>query len=184
MIVRDTPLPGVKLIEPKVFGDDRGFFLESWNAKAFADAGIDAVFVQDNHSRSAKGVLRGLHYQLNSPQGKLVRVTSGAVFDVAVDLRRSSPHFGRWTGYELSAVNKRMLWVPPGFAHGFAVLSDSADFLYKCTTLYDAPNDRGIRWDDPAIGIEWPPELYASGAPLLSAKDAAAPLLADAEVFA
>ena len=180
MNVVDTALPGVKLIEPRVFGDDRGFFLESWNAKTFADAGLDVDFVQDNHSRSAKGVLRGLHYQLANPQGKLVRVTAGAVFDVAVDIRRSSPHFGKWVGYELSDANKRMLWVPPGFAHGFLVLSDSADFLYKCTTLYDAPNDRGIRWDDPAIGIDWPIDT----APQLSAKDAAAPLLADAEVFA
>jgi dTDP-4-dehydrorhamnose 3,5-epimerase len=180
MIVHDTPLPGVKRIEPKVFGDDRGFFLESWNAQGFAANGLDLGFVQDNHSRSGKGVLRGLHYQLGSPQGKLVRVTSGAVFDVAVDIRRSSPHFGRWVGYELSDANKQMLYVPPGFAHGFLVLSDSADFLYKCTTLYDAPNDRGIRWDDPAIGIDWP---LAGLAPQLSGKDAAAPLLDDAEVF-
>lgn len=181
MIVHDTPLPGVKLLEPKVFGDERGFFLESWNAKVFADAGLDLTFVQDNHSRSAKGVLRGLHYQLNTPQGKLVRVTSGAVFDVAVDIRRSSPHFGKWVGYELSDANKRMLWVPPGFAHGFVVLSDSADFLYKCTTLYDAPNDRGIRWDDPDIGIAWP---LGDIVPQLSGKDAVAPRLVDAEVFA
>lgn len=181
MIVHDTPLPGVKLLEPKVFGDERGFFLESWNAKVFADAGLDLTFVQDNHSRSARGVLRGLHYQLNTPQGKLVRVTSGAVFDVAVDIRRSSPHFGKWVGYELSDANKRMLWVPPGFAHGFVVLSDSADFLYKCTTLYDAPNDRGIRWDDPDIGIDWP---LGDIVPQLSGKDAVAPRLKDAEVFA
>lgn len=181
MIVTETALPGVKLIEPKVFGDDRGFFLESWNAAAFAAAGLALDFVQDNHSRSARGVLRGLHYQWGSPQGKLVRVTSGAVFDVAVDIRRSSPHFGRWVGYELSDANKRMLWVPPGFAHGFLVLSDSADFLYKCTTLYDAPNDRGIRWDDPAIGIAWPDTGVT---PQLSGKDAVAPLLADAQVFA
>ena len=181
MIVTETALPGVKLIEPRVFGDDRGFFLESWNAAAFAAAGLDLAFVQDNHSRSARGVLRGLHYQWGSPQGKLVRVTAGAVFDVAVDVRRSSPHFGRWVGYELSDANKRMLWIPPGFAHGFLVLSDSADFLYKCTTLYDGPNDRGIRWDDPAIGIAWPD---AGVRPQLSGKDAAAPLLADAEVFA
>jgi dTDP-4-dehydrorhamnose 3,5-epimerase len=181
MIVTETSLPGVKLIEPKVFGDDRGFFLESWNAAAFAANGLELTFVQDNHSRSARGVLRGLHYQWGSPQGKLVRVTAGAVFDVAVDVRRSSPHFGRWVGYELSDANKRMLWVPPGFAHGFLVLSDSADFLYKCTTLYDAPNDRGIRWDDPAIGIAWPD---AGVTPQLSGKDAVAPLLADAQVFA
>ena len=181
MNVVDTALPGVKLIEPKVFGDDRGFFLESWNAATFAAAGLDLTFVQDNHSRSAKGVLRGLHYQMQAPQGKLVRVTSGAVFDVAVDIRRSSPHFGQWVGYELSHVNKRMLWVPPGFAHGFLVLSDTADFLYKVTTMYDAPNDRGIRWDDPEIAIDWPDVGIA---PQLSGKDAVAPLLADAEVFA
>jgi dTDP-4-dehydrorhamnose 3,5-epimerase len=177
----ETPLPGVLLIEPRVFGDARGFFLESWNRQSFAEAGLDMDFMQDNHSRSSRGVLRGLHYQLHNPQGKLVRVTQGAVFDVAVDIRRASPHFGRWVGYELSADNHRMLWIPPGFAHGFLVLSDAADFLYKCTTLYDPPSDRGIRWDDPAIGIDWPD---MGGAPLLSAKDAAAPLLADAEVFA
>lgn len=177
----ETPLPGVLLIEPRVFGDARGFFLESWNRQSFAEAGLDMDFVQDNHSRSSRGVLRGLHYQLHNPQGKLVRVTQGAVFDVAVDIRRASPHFGRWVGYELSADNHRMLWIPPGFAHGFLVLSDMADFLYKCTSLYDPPSDRGIRWDDPAIGIDWPD---MGSAPLLSAKDAAAPLLADAEVFA
>ena len=180
MIVIETALPGIKLIEPRVFGDDRGFFLESWNAAAFADHGLDLKFVQDNHSRSARGVLRGLHYQWGSPQGKLVRVTSGAVFDVAVDVRRSSPHFGRWVGHELSDANKRMMWVPPGFAHGFLVLSETADFLYKCTALYDGPNDRGIRWDDPAIGIAWPDTGVT---PQLSGKDAAAPLLADAEVY-
>ncbi|QXQ08307.1 dTDP-4-dehydrorhamnose 3,5-epimerase [Sphingosinicellaceae bacterium] len=180
MIVTDTDLPGVKLIEPKVFGDDRGFFLESWNARAFADAGIDVPFVQDNHSRSARGVLRGLHYQIVEPQGKLVRVVVGSVFDVAVDIRRSSPHFGRWTGAELSADNKRMLWVPPGFAHGFIVLSEAADFLYKCTTLYAPVHERSIAWNDPSIGIDWP----LKGTPLLSAKDAAAPRLPDAEVFA
>jgi len=181
MNVIETALPGVMLIEPKVFGDDRGFFLESWNAAAFAAAGLDIAFVQDNHSRSARGVLRGLHYQLGTPQGKLVRVTSGAVFDVAVDIRRSSPHFGQWVGYELSDANKRMLYVPPGFAHGFLVLSDTADFLYKCTTLYNPPADRGIRFDDPAIGIAWPDVGIA---PMLSGKDAVAPMLADAEVFA
>jgi dTDP-4-dehydrorhamnose 3,5-epimerase len=181
VIVTETALPGVMLIEPRVFGDDRGFFLESWNARNFAEAGLDLTFVQDNHSRSAQGVLRGLHYQMQKPQGKLVRVTAGAVFDVAVDARRSSPHFGRWVGYELSADNKRMLWVPPGFAHGFLTLSPSADFLYKCTELYDASDDRGIRWDDPVIGIDWP---LAGITPQLSAKDAVAPLLADAEVFA
>ena len=181
MIVTETTLPGVKLIEPKVFGDDRGFFLESWNARAFAEAGIDERFVQDNHSRSARNVLRGLHYQIVEPQGKLVRVVDGAVFDVAVDVRRSSPHFGKWVGYELSAANKRMLWVPPGFAHGFVVLTDTADFLYKCTTLYAPAHERSIAWDDPAIGIDWPLD---GAEPLLSGKDAAAVKLADAEVFA
>lgn len=180
MIVHDTVLPGVKLIEPKVFGDERGFFLESWNAGAFAAAGIDAEFVQDNHSRSGRGVLRGLHYQIVEPQGKLVRVVQGAVFDVAVDIRRSSPHFGRWVGAELSADNKRLFWVPPGFVHGFITLSETADFLYKCTTFYAPEHERGIAWDDPAIGIDWP----IAGSPTLSAKDAAASNLADAEVFA
>lgn len=179
MIVTDTALPGVKLIEPRVFGDDRGFFLESWNSRNFADAGLDLTFVQDNHSRSARGVLRGLHYQLGNPQGKLVRCVAGSVFDVAVDIRRSSPHFGGWVGYELSEANKRMLWVPPGFAHGFVVTSESADFLYKVTTLYSPADERGIRWNDPAIGVDWP----IDGAPTLSGKDAVAPLLADAEVY-
>lgn len=181
MIVTDTALPGVKLIEPRVFGDDRGFFVESWNARAFADAGIDAAFVQDNHSRSARHVLRGLHYQIVEPQGKLVRVVSGTVFDVAVDLRRSSPHFGRWTGALLSAENKHSFWVPPGFAHGFVVLSDTADFLYKCTTFYAPEHERSLAWDDPALGIDW---RIDGALPILSAKDAAAPRLADAEVFA
>jgi dTDP-4-dehydrorhamnose 3,5-epimerase len=180
MTLIETDLPGVVLIEPKVFGDARGFFMESWNRQAFAELGLDVDFVQDNHSRSAKGVLRGLHYQLNAPQGKLVRVVSGAVFDVAVDLRRSSPHFGRWTGYELSADNRRMLWIPPGFAHGFLVLSDHADFLYKTTAYYAPQWDRGVRWNDPAIGVKWP----LDGEPLLSAKDAVQPLLQDAEVYA
>jgi dTDP-4-dehydrorhamnose 3,5-epimerase len=181
MNVVDTALPGVKLIEPRVFGDDRGFFMETWNARAFSDAGLDLHFVQDNHSRSARHVLRGLHFQIVNPQGKLVRVTAGSVFDVAVDVRRSSPHFGRWVGYELSAANKRMLWVPPGFAHGFVVLSESADFLYKCTALYDPPAERAIRWDDPALAIDW---RLDGATPVQSAKDAAAPLLAEAEVFA
>lgn len=181
MNVVDTPLPGVKLIEPRVFGDDRGFFLESWNAKTFANAGLDLSFVQDNHSRSARHVLRGLHYQIDDPQGKLVRVTIGSVFDVAVDLRRSSASFGKWVGYELSAENKRMLWVPPGFGHGFVVLSDSADFLYKCTSLYAPANERAIRWDDPDLGIDW---KLGGATPLLSCKDSAAAAFADAEVFA
>ena len=180
MQVIATRLPDVLLLEPKVFGDARGFFMESWNRQTFADRGLDLDFVQDNHSRSARGVLRGLHYQLNQPQGKLVRVTSGAVFDVAVDLRRSSPHFGQWTGHELSAENQRMLWVPPGFAHGFLVLSESADFLYKTTAYYAPQWDRGIRWDDPEIGVQWPLEL----APTLSGKDQVLPLLRDAETYA
>ncbi|HEX8654739.1 MAG TPA: dTDP-4-dehydrorhamnose 3,5-epimerase [Allosphingosinicella sp.] len=180
MKVLDTALPEVKLIEPKLFGDDRGFFLESWNARTFAEAGIDAAFVQDNHSRSARGVLRGLHYQMVRPQGKLVRVVAGRAFDVAVDIRRSSPHFGQWVGYELSAENKRMLWVPGGFAHGFLALEDGTDFLYKCTDYYAPEHDRSIRWDDPAIGIEWPLDGIE---PILSGKDAAAPLLADAETY-
>lgn len=181
MIVSETSLPGVMIITPRVFGDDRGFFLESWNASTFADAGLDLAFVQDNHSRSARSVLRGLHYQLANPQGKLVRVTGGAVFDVAVDVRRSSPHFGRWFGVELSEANKQMLWVPPGFAHGFVVLTATADFQYKCTALYDPADERAVRWDDAAIGIDWP---LAGAAPKLSAKDAAAPMLTGAEVFA
>lgn len=180
MNILDTGLSGVKLIEPRVFGDERGFFLESWNARGFAEAGIDSDFVQDNHSRSSAGVLRGLHYQLVRPQGKLVRVTSGRAFDVAVDIRRSSPSFGQWVGFELSAANKRMLWVPPGFAHGFLALEDGTDFLYKCTDFYAPEHDRSILWSDPAIGIEWPP---AGADPSLSAKDEAAPLLADAETY-
>ena len=175
----ETALPGVVLLEPKVFGDARGFFLESWNKQTFADLGLDLDFVQDNHSRSAKGVLRGLHYQLHQPQGKLVRVVSGAVFDVAVDLRRSSPHFGKWVGHELSAENQRMMWIPPGFGHGFLVLSETADFLYKTTALYAPQWDRGVRWNDPAIGVQWPLE----GEPQLSGKDQVAPLLKDAEVY-
>jgi dTDP-4-dehydrorhamnose 3,5-epimerase len=180
MNVIDSPLPSVKLIEPKVFGDDRGFFFESWNASRFATAGLDLHFVQDNHSRSARNVLRGLHYQIQDPQGKLVRVVAGAVFDVAVDLRRSSPQFGRWVGYELSAENKRMLWVPPGFAHGFLVLSETADFLYKCTMPYAPAHERSLAWNDPAVGVEWP---LAGASPILSAKDAAAQTLAQAAIF-
>ena len=180
MQVIATRLPDVLLLAPKVFGDARGFFMESWNRQTFADLGLNLDFVQDNHSRSARGVLRGLHYQLNQPQGKLVRVTSGAVFDVAVDLRRSSPHFGQWTGHELSADNQHMLWVPPGFAHGFLVLSESADFLYKTTAYYAPQWDRGIRWDDPEIGVEWPLQAV----PTLSAKDQVLPLFHDAETYA
>lgn len=181
MQVVDTAIPEVKLIEPRVFGDARGFFLETWNAKAFADAGLDLTFVQDNHSRSAKGVLRGIHFQLEKPQGKLVRVLSGAVFDVAVDLRRSSPTFGKWVGYELSAENFRMLWVPPGFGHGFVTLTDQVDFAYKCTELYAPALERAVRWDDPTLAIDWPLDVLP---PNLSAKDAVAPLLGDAEIYA
>ncbi|QMW22076.1 dTDP-4-dehydrorhamnose 3,5-epimerase [Sandaracinobacteroides saxicola] len=181
MIVEPLALPEVKLITPRVFGDERGFFLESFNSAAFAIHGLPTEWQQDNHSRSRRGVLRGLHYQLTNPQGKLVRVTSGAVFDVAVDIRRSSPTYARWCGALLSAENHQMLYVPPGFAHGFLVVTDSADFLYKCTTLWHAPSDRAIRWDDPALAIDWP---FEGLPPELSAKDAAAPLLADAETFA
>jgi len=182
MQIIETAIPEVKLIEPRVFGDGRGFFMETWSRKVFAEAGLDLDFVQDNHSRSSKGVLRGLHYQLgDAAQGKLVRVTAGAVFDVAVDLRRSSPTFGRWVGYELSAANRRMLWVPEGFAHGFLTLEDGTDFLYKCTRLYAPAHERAVRFDDPAIGIEWPD---VGMAPQLSAKDRAAVLLHEAEVFA
>ena len=174
-------IPDVVLIEPKVFGDARGFFLESWNARSFAAAGLDAPFVQDNHSRSAQGVLRGLHYQLNQPQGKLVRVTAGEVFDVAVDLRRGSPSFGRWVGARLSADNKHMLWVPPGFAHGFYVISEAAEFLYKCTDFYAPEHERSLRWDDPQLAIDWP--LVDGAPPRLSAKDAEAVPLSEAEVY-
>lgn len=181
MKVTETDLPGVLLIEPKVFGDARGFFLESWNARAFREAtGVDADFVQDNHSRSARGVLRGLHYQLVRPQGKLVRVVSGAVFDVAVDLRRSSPHFGRWTGVRLDADTHRQLWIPPGFGHGFLVLSETADFLYKTTEYWSPEHDRSLAWNDPDVGVEWP---LVGATPMLAAKDAAAPRLADADLY-
>lgn len=175
-----TVLPGVLILEPKVFGDVRGFFYESFNAQDFAQAtGLDVNFVQDNHSRSAQGVLRGLHYQIQQPQGKLVRVTEGEVFDVAVDIRRSSPHFGQWVGVHLSADNRRQLWVPPGFAHGFAVLSASADCLYKTTDYYAPEHERCIMWKDPDLAIAWP----LQAAPLLASKDANAPVLAQAEVF-
>lgn len=180
MKVTQTAIPDVLLIEPKVFGDERGFFLESFNLHAFNEAtGLHVDFVQDNHSRSVKGVLRGLHYQLMHPQGKLVRVTRGAVFDVAVDIRQSSPTFGHWAGIELSEENKRELWIPPGFAHGFMVLSDSADFLYKTTDYYSPEFERSILWNDPAIGIEWP----IAGEPQLSAKDRGGLPLARAEIF-
>lgn len=175
-----TAIPDVLIIEPKVFGDARGFFFESYNENAFAQAtGLKVSFVQDNHSRSAKGVLRGLHYQLKQPQGKLVRVVRGSVYDVAVDLRKSSPTFGRWVGAELSENNQRQMWVPAGFAHGFLVTSESADFLYKTTEYYAPEQERCIAWNDPAIGIQWPLE----GVPVLSGKDQQGKLLAQAEVY-
>lgn len=176
-----TAIPEVLLLEPRVFGDDRGFFFESYNRQAFRQAtGLDPDFVQDNHSRSRRGVLRGLHYQIRQPQGKLVRVVAGAVFDVAVDLRRASPTFGHWVGEVLSADNKRMLWVPQGFAHGFLVLSEYAEFLYKTTDYYAPEHERCIAWNDPTLNIDWP----LSGEPLLSAKDQAGAPFAVAEVFA
>jgi dTDP-4-dehydrorhamnose 3,5-epimerase len=178
----ETAIADVKILEPKVFGDERGFFLESWNAQTFAALGLDLQFVQDNHSRSRQGILRGLHYQLDNPQGKLVRVTQGAVFDVAVDIRRSSPSFGQWVGLELSASNHRMLWIPAGFAHGFYVLSESADFQYKCTDFYNPAAEKSIHWDDPTLNIQWP--LVNGQAPQLSAKDVQGSLFAQAEVFA
>jgi dTDP-4-dehydrorhamnose 3,5-epimerase len=183
MQVIDTAIADVKLIAPKVFGDARGFFYESYNARAFAEAtGINATFVQDNHSRSVKGVLRGLHYQVEQAQGKLVRVVSGEVFDVVVDLRKRSPTFGRAVTAVLSAENKQMLWVPAGFAHGFLVTSEAAEFVYKTTDYYAPQHERSLRWNDPALGIAWP--LTAGEAPQLKPADANAPLLADAECFA
>jgi dTDP-4-dehydrorhamnose 3,5-epimerase len=180
MKVTPTALADVLAIEPAVYGDDRGFFYESFNAKRMAAAGIDAAFVQDNHSRSARNVLRGLHYQIAHAQGKLVRVVAGEVYDIAVDLRRSSPTFGRWVGERLSAANKRMLWVPPGFAHGFLVLSDAAEFLYKTTDYWYPEHERTLKWDDPALGIDWP----LDGEPILAAKDRAGVPLAAAETYA
>ncbi|MCP2075654.1 UNVERIFIED_ORG: dTDP-4-dehydrorhamnose 3,5-epimerase [Pseudomonas lini] len=180
MNVVATRLPEVLIIEPKIFGDDRGFFQESFNARAFAEAtGCALQFVQDNHSRSTKGVLRGLHYQIEQAQGKLVRVTAGEVLDVAVDIRRSSATFGQWVSVHLSAQNHRQLWVPPGFAHGFVVLSESADFLYKTTDYYAPSAERCIRWDDPQLAIDW--ELQ--GAPILSPKDQAGKALGEADLF-
>jgi dTDP-4-dehydrorhamnose 3,5-epimerase len=179
MNVVRTAIPDVVAIEPKVFGDERGFFLESWNARAFAIAGIRADFVQDNHARSAKNVLRGLHYQIHQPQGKLVRAVVGEVFDVAVDLRRSSPTFGRWVGMNLSADNKRLAWVPAGFAHGYLVLSDVAEVLYKATDYYAPEHERSIAWNDPDLAIAWP----LTGVPVLSAKDAAGVRFRDAEAY-
>ena len=178
--VTPTALPEVLVLEPKVFGDDRGFFFESFNQRDFnAATGLEVQFVQDNHSRSVKGVLRGLHYQIQHPQGKLVRVTQGAVFDVAVDLRRSSDNFGKWVGVVLSADNRRQLWVPPGFAHGFVVTSDSAEFLYKTTDYWYPEFERSLLWCDPAVGIDWP----LDGLPQLAAKDAAGKPLSEAQAF-
>jgi len=175
-----TAIPGPLIIEPRVFGDARGFFMETWNAATCQAGGLDLAFVQDNHSRSQKGVLRGLHFQNPGPQGKLVRVVSGAVFDVAVDLRASSPTFGQWVGVELSAENKRMFWVPEGFAHGFLTLEDDTDFLYKCTALYAPQSEFTLAWDDPAVGIKWP---VADLEPIISEKDARGLALADVPVF-
>ncbi len=176
-----TRLPEVVLIKPQVFGDPRGYFLETWQQSKFAAGGISARFVQDNHSHSVRHTLRGLHYQIEQPQGKLVRVTQGAVFDVAVDLRRGSPRFGQWVGVELSADNHHMLWVPPGFAHGYLTLSERADFLYKCTDYYAPAHERAVHWQDPDLGVDWP--LPSGTAPLLNAKDAAAPAYRAAEAF-
>jgi dTDP-4-dehydrorhamnose 3,5-epimerase len=179
MQVIPAAIPDVLLIEPKVFGDARGFFLESWNERAFLKAGIKARFVQDNHSRSARNVVRGLHYQIKQPQGKLIRVTAGEVFDVAVDIRRSSPTFGKWIGNKLSGENKLMMWIPPGFAHGFSVLSEYAEFLYKTTDYYSPEHERTILWNDPDLAISW----QVSGEPLLSANDRAGIPFAKAEAF-
>jgi dTDP-4-dehydrorhamnose 3,5-epimerase len=177
----ETGIADLVVLEPRVFGDDRGFFLESWNLRTFADIGLDHTFVQDNHSRSARGVLRGLHFQNPDPQGKLVRVVSGRAWDVAVDLRRSSPTFGQWHGVELSAANRLLFWVPPGFAHGFLSLEDDTDFLYKCTAFYEPASERSLRWNDPELGIEWPLEGLE---PQLSAKDVEGLPLSAIEPFA
>lgn len=180
MKITKTTIPDVLIIEPNVFGDDRGFFFESYNKKSFEDAtGIDAEFVQDNHSRSGKNILRGLHYQVKQPQGKLVHVVSGEVFDVAVDLRRESPTFGQWTSAYLSAENKKQIWIPPGFAHGFFVLSDEADFIYKTTDYYSPENERCIRWDDETLAIDWP----CKEQPILSDKDANGVGFKEADLF-
>lgn len=180
MKIIETSIEGLLILEPRVFGDERGFFLESWNRKVFADLGLDLDFVQDNHSRSARGVLRGLHFQNPNPQGKLVRVINGRAWDVAVDLRSGSPTFGKWEGLELSAENKRMFWVPPGFAHGFVALEDGTDFVYKCTGYYDPAHEHSLLWNDPAVGIEWPLEGIE---PQRSAKDEAGKPLSEIEAF-
>lgn len=178
--IRST-ISDVILIQPTIFGDHRGFFMETWQHKTFAENGINCNFVQDNHSKSTQGILRGLHYQMEQTQGKLVRVVAGAVFDVAVDMRRSSPNFGQWVGYELSADNRNMLWVPPGFAHGFYVMSDSAEFIYKCTDYYAPEHEQSLLWNDPEIDIDWP--LVDGKAPILSAKDMNASLFSKAPRF-
>ena len=175
-----TDLADLYIVEPEVYDDDRGFFMESWSSRAFAEHGLDMTFVQDNHSRSAAGVLRGIHYQVRNPQGKLVRVTAGRAFDVAVDLRRSSPTFGKWFGTELSGDNKRMLWVPPGFGHAFLSLADHTDFLYKCSRFYAPDDERCIVWNDPDLGIDWPDIVPL---PTVSARDRNGALLRDAELF-
>jgi len=180
MNVITTDIPDIKIIEPKVFGDHRGFFMETWNERVFQEAGIDVRFVQDNHSKSAQGILRGLHYQIQQPQGKLVRVVSGEVFDVVVDIRRSSPTFGKWVGVALSAENKRMLWVPPGFAHGFYTVSESAEFLYKCTDFWAPAFERSLLWNDPELNISWP---LSQPEPILSEKDKNGLRLCEAELF-
>ena len=178
--VIETALSSVLVLEPTVYGDERGFFFESFNQRDFRQAtGLEVQFVQDNHSKSSRGVLRGLHYQIERPQGKLVRVTQGRVFDVCVDLRRRSPHFGKWFGFELSAENKRQIWIPPGFAHGFLVMSDMAEFLYKTTEYWYPEHERTLRWNDPRVGIDWP----LSGAPLLASKDLEGKLLEQADLF-
>ena len=181
MKILPVGIDGPLIIEPQVFGDERGFFMESWNAARFAEAGLDLRFVQDNHSRSRKGVLRGLHFQNPNPQGKLVRVTAGRAWDVAVDIRRGSPTFGKWTGVELSAANKRMFWIPEGFAHGFLSLEDDTDFLYKCTALYDASAEHSLAWNDPTVAIEWPLEGIE---PVISGKDQTGLPLDRIEAFA
>lgn len=175
-----TNIADVVLIEPTVFGDERGFFMETWQQRSFQEAVADVTFVQDNHSKSGRGILRGLHYQVQNTQGKLVRVVNGRVFDVAVDLRQSSPSFGQWVGYELSAENKRMLWVPEGFAHGFYVISETAEFVYKCTDYYAPQHERSLLWSDPSLSIEWP---LVDKTPLLSEKDANGELFVNADYF-
>jgi dTDP-4-dehydrorhamnose 3,5-epimerase len=179
--VTATDLAGVLIIDPAVHHDERGFFLETWREERYQAAGVDLAFVQDNHSRSDRGVLRGLHYQLDSPQGKLVRAATGEIFDVAVDLRRSSPTFGRWVGVSLSDRNHRQLWIPPGFAHGFCVTSETADVVYKCTAAYQEADEHCLRWDDPTVGVAWP--LPADAPPIISARDAAGLALRDAPSF-